>query len=137
MRKTKHMVWKISENAVHSGYKFDIIFSSISYVSFKSCNVQHLSANNFNKNQFWENWNGNFVQLNLMTIFTTIYEILVITGGEIDLRFKDGATVYCIFKQMKTTDWSTTLLLYFIFNASNNKNNNTRILELIIYLVTY
>ena len=56
--------------------KFDIVFARISYVSFKTWNVQRLSANNFNKNQFWENWHGNFVQLNIMTIFTILYEIL-------------------------------------------------------------
>ena len=71
----------------------DILFARILYVNFKPWNVQRLSANNFNKNQFWENWNGNFVQLNLMTIFTTLYEILGITGGEIYLRFRAGATV--------------------------------------------
>ena len=72
---------------------FEILFARISYVSFKPWNVQHLSANNFNKNQFWENRNGNFVQLNIMTIFTTVYEIMGIPGGEIDLRIKVGATV--------------------------------------------
>ena len=74
--------------------KFEILFARISYVSFKPWNVQSFSANNFNKNQFWENRNGNFVQLNIMTIFTTSYELLGITGGEIDLRFKAGATVF-------------------------------------------
>ena len=73
--------------------KFEIIFSRILYVSFKPWNVQRLSANNFNKNQFWENRNDNFVQLNLMTIFTTAYDILGKTGGEIYFRFKAGATV--------------------------------------------
>ena len=72
---------------------FEILSARISYVSFKSWNVQRLRANNFNKNQFWENRNGNFVQLNIMTIFTTLYEIMGITGGEIDLRFKAGAPV--------------------------------------------
>ena len=72
---------------------FEILFAIISYDSFKPWGVQHLSANNFNKNQFWDNRNGNFIQLNLMTICTTLYEILGITGGEIDLRFKAGATV--------------------------------------------
>ena len=45
------------------------------------------------KIDFWENQNGNFVQINLMTIFITLYEVLGITGGEIDLRFKAGATL--------------------------------------------
>ena len=53
------------------------------------------------KNQFWENLNGNFVKLNTMTIFITLYEILDITGGEINLRFKagailDGKIFFCI-----------------------------------------
>ena len=73
--------------------KFEIIFSRISYVRFNPWNVQRLSANNFNKNQFWENRNGNFVQLNIMTIFTTLYYILGITEGEIYSRFKAGSTV--------------------------------------------
>ena len=73
---------------------FDILFDRISYVSFKPWNVQRLSANNFNKNQFRENHNGNFVQLNLMTIFITLYKILGITGGEIYSRFKAGSTVH-------------------------------------------
>ena len=73
--------------------QFDILFARISYVSFKLWNVQRLSASNFNKNQFWDKQNSNFVQLNLMTIFTTLYEIMGITGGEIDLRFKAGAPV--------------------------------------------
>ena len=73
--------------------KFEILFARISYVSFKTWNVQRLSANNFNKNQFWENWNRTFVQLNIMAIFTTLYEILGISGGEIYLGFKAGATV--------------------------------------------
>ena len=76
-----------------SAIKFEIMFARISYVSFKLWNVQRLSASNFNKNQFWDNQNSNFVQLNIMTIFTTLYEIMGITGGEIYLRFKDGATV--------------------------------------------
>ena len=66
--------------------KFEIMFASIWYVSFKYWNVQRLSANNLKKNQFWENQNGNFVQLDLMTVFTTVYDILGITGAEIYLR---------------------------------------------------
>ena len=75
---------------------FEILFSRISYVGFKPWDLQRLSANNFNNNQLWDNRNGNFVQLNLMTIFTTLYEILGITGGEIDLGFKAGAIVALI-----------------------------------------
>ena len=73
--------------------KCEILFAGISYISFKPWNVQRLSTNYFNKNQFWENRNVNFVQLNIMTIFTTLYEILGKTGGEIDLRFKAGDNV--------------------------------------------
>ena len=54
--------------------KFDTLFSSISYVNFKPWNVQSLSANNFNKNQFWDNRNGNFVQINVMNICTAIWD---------------------------------------------------------------
>ena len=78
--------------------KFKIIFARISYVSFKSWNVQCLSRNNFNKNKLWENRNGSFFQLNIMTIFTTLYEILGIIGGEMDFRFKAGATVMYVWK---------------------------------------
>ena len=102
---------------------FDILFARISYVSFKPWNVQRLSANNFNKNQFWENRNGNFVQLNIMTIFTTLYEILGITGGEIDLRLKAGATVECRFFPNDGTVWVTLpkKLITHFFPISPNK----------------
>ena len=73
--------------------KFEILIARISYVTFKPWNVQRLNANNFIKYEFWETWNVNFVQLNIMTIFPTLYEIMGITGGEIYLRFKYGATV--------------------------------------------
>ena len=62
-----------------------------SYLNPGIYNIRALIA--LTKINFWENWNSNFVQLNTMTIFTTLYEIMGITGGEIYLRFKDGATV--------------------------------------------
>ena len=93
---------------------FEIISIRISYVSFKAWNVQRLSANNFNKKQFWENWNGNFVQLNIMTIFTNLYEILGKTGGEIYLRFKAGATIltYEIWRKKCNNDFPTFKCTY-------------------------
>ena len=49
-----------------SAIKFEIMFARISYVRFKPWNVQRLRTNNFNKNQIWENHNGNFVQPNII-----------------------------------------------------------------------
>ena len=78
------------------GITFEILCARISYVSSKPWNVQRLSGNYLNKNQLRENRNGNFVQLNIMTIFITLYEILGKSRGEIYLMFKSGATVHAI-----------------------------------------
>ena len=84
--------------------KFEILFARISYVSFKPWNVQRLSANNFNKNQFWENQNGNFVLLYRIHIFNTVYDIPGISGGKIYLA---GSTVSCSGKNHQC-DWVWT-----------------------------
>ena len=44
---------------------------------------------------------------------------------------------YFTFKQNRTTDQYTTLLIYFMFNTLNNNNNITRIIYLIKYPVPH
>ena len=63
--------------------KFEIIYARISYVIFSLWNVQQLSTSNFKNNlKNWDNQNSNFVQLNLITIFTTLYDILGTTESD-------------------------------------------------------
>ena len=57
-----------------------------------------------------------------MTILTTLYEILGITGGEIDLRFKAVSTV----TYHNSVNYNIECLLYFLslFQVPNHWKKN-------------